>query len=129
MDFQTLTRCPLCLDLTHDRTEGCITNHAGDADKRAARLLHTQGYIVQEGVVKYVINDDPDNYQLAFIADALGLVDTYHALEQADWPQRSDWECPACGEGRVSTLGEICAFCQLEQAEESDGRRRWRLLP
>lgn len=117
MEYQTLTRCPNCLDLSLDRTEGCITNHAGDRDARARRLLHSKGYIISEGMLVYVENDDPDDYRLITMAEAPDPVDAYLYLESAGWPQAPDWSCPSCGEGLVSAIGEICAFCSRENDE------------
>lgn len=85
-------------------------------DAQLRRRLHFHGYIIQDGNLVYIENDDPDNYRVHRVADAIdSLEDTLDYLERAGWPQRSDWPCPTCGDGRVGELLAVCPFCAIER--------------
>lgn len=86
------------------------------SDAQLRQRLQYHGYIIRDDQVVFIENDDPDDYRVHHIAQAIdSLEDILDYLERAGWPQRSDWPCPTCGDGLVSELLEVCPFCAIEQ--------------
>lgn len=129
MDFQTLTRCPGCLGLTLDRTQGCIDHKPLEADKRARLLLGARGYrlYTQPGHptldLVYMVNDDPDDLRFDIVTQWSPLTpqEMFLRLEASGWPITTDHICPECKEADSSGL-EWCDGCKDQFQLEGAGK-------
>jgi len=109
--MQNYTRCPDCLALAFDGTT-CHEHKPKLREARAMRLLNYKGYVIRQGVLFLVHNDDPDNWQDTLIGDVRGDVfETYQALEASGWPQvAGEFLCIECGLF-TEQVGGLCVSC------------------
>lgn len=90
---------------------------------KAARDLALRGYLIHDGQVWWISNDDLEQgLEEVFIGEADGTADdVYQALNSLDWPRVQQY-CLMC-EDAEAPLGGFCDTCNHLLAIEERGER------
>lgn len=99
-------------------------------EKQFTRRLAQRGYLVQEGIVKWIANDDLDQgLELVTVGEWAGSIeDLYFMLDNFNWPTRqailSLTTCQLCLV-EVANPSGYCADCQRILNAEDQGEREY----
>lgn len=100
-----------------DGTVPGLRRSSGVNETEARWKLGLRGYRLHSGALFYVVNDDPEDFREALVANWDGTArDAWIALEAHGFPTSPFVLCQACQEGEAD-FGGLCDPCSREVVE------------